>query len=59
MNDMKPDDSQKKLTGLPVLMLSGHVDDRAKGLLELYPGVRILHKPCDMTDLRRVLQDWL
>ena len=45
--------------GLPVLMLSGHVDDRAKGLLELYPGVRILHKPCDMTDLRRVLQDWL
>ena len=45
--------------GLPVLMLSGHVDDRAQGLLEQYPGVRVLHKPCDMTDLRRVLQDWV
>jgi CheY-like chemotaxis protein/two-component sensor histidine kinase len=44
---------------IPVLMLSGYVDDRAQALLEQFPGVRVLKKPCDMTDLRRVLQDWV
>jgi len=43
---------------LPVLMLSGYVDDRALGLLAQFPGVRVLRKPCEMGDLRRALQDW-
>ena len=45
--------------GLPVLMLSGYVDDRAQELIEGFPDVRTLKKPCDMADLRRVLQDWV
>ena len=45
--------------GLPVLMLSGHVDDRAQELLEEFAGVRILRKPCDLSDLRQVLQGWV
>ena len=44
---------------LPVLMLSGYVDDRAQKLLEDFPGVRTLKKPCDMADLRQVLQGWV